>query len=150
MCRNIKTLYNFEPPVTEDEVRAAALRTSARSAASTSRPKPTKPPLTPRSMPSPPFPEPCSTPSKPTRHPKTAKTKPPKHAPVLPSASPADARSSSRQELSSSPFSPVVPFSRTSPPLAACLSLAGGHQHRKIGAPCSLSTPMRRSAISSK
>ena len=26
MCRNIKTLYNFEPPVTEDEIRAAALQ----------------------------------------------------------------------------------------------------------------------------
>ena len=26
MCRNIKTLYNFEPPVTEDEMRAAALQ----------------------------------------------------------------------------------------------------------------------------
>jgi hypothetical protein len=24
MCRNIKTLHNFEPPATEDEVRAAA------------------------------------------------------------------------------------------------------------------------------
>jgi hypothetical protein len=24
MCRNIKTLYNFEPPASEDEVRAAA------------------------------------------------------------------------------------------------------------------------------
>jgi hypothetical protein len=24
MCRNIKTLYNFEPPTTHDEVRAAA------------------------------------------------------------------------------------------------------------------------------
>jgi len=24
MCRNIKTLYNFEPPATPDEVRAAA------------------------------------------------------------------------------------------------------------------------------
>jgi hypothetical protein len=24
MCRNIRPLYNFEPPVTEDEVRAAA------------------------------------------------------------------------------------------------------------------------------
>ena len=23
MCRNIKTLFNFEPPVTDDEVRAA-------------------------------------------------------------------------------------------------------------------------------
>ncbi len=26
MCRNIKTLYNFEPPVTEEEIRAAALQ----------------------------------------------------------------------------------------------------------------------------
>lgn len=24
MCRNIKPLFNFEPPVTEDEIRAAA------------------------------------------------------------------------------------------------------------------------------
>jgi hypothetical protein len=24
MCRNIRTLYNFEPPATEDEVRASA------------------------------------------------------------------------------------------------------------------------------
>jgi hypothetical protein len=24
MCRNIKTLYNFEPPTTRDEMRAAA------------------------------------------------------------------------------------------------------------------------------
>ncbi len=26
MCRNIKTLYNFEPPATEEEIRAAALQ----------------------------------------------------------------------------------------------------------------------------
>ncbi len=26
MCRNIKTLYNFEPPATEEEVRSAALQ----------------------------------------------------------------------------------------------------------------------------
>ena len=26
MCRNIKTLHNFEPPATEDEVRAAAVQ----------------------------------------------------------------------------------------------------------------------------
>lgn len=26
MCRNIKTLFNFEPPVTEAEARAAALQ----------------------------------------------------------------------------------------------------------------------------
>lgn len=26
MCRNIRTLYNFDPPATEDEVRAAALQ----------------------------------------------------------------------------------------------------------------------------
>ena len=24
MCKNIKTLFNFDPPVTEDEIRAAA------------------------------------------------------------------------------------------------------------------------------
>ena len=26
MCRNIKTLFNFDPPVTEEETRAAALQ----------------------------------------------------------------------------------------------------------------------------
>ncbi len=26
MCRNIKTLYNFEPPATETEIHAAALQ----------------------------------------------------------------------------------------------------------------------------
>ena len=26
MCRNIRTLHNFEPPASEDEVRAAALQ----------------------------------------------------------------------------------------------------------------------------
>jgi len=26
MCRNIKTLFNFEPPVTREEVRAASLQ----------------------------------------------------------------------------------------------------------------------------
>ena len=26
MCRNIKTLYNFEPPATDAEIRAAALQ----------------------------------------------------------------------------------------------------------------------------
>ena len=26
MCRNIKTLYNFEPPATPEEVRAASLQ----------------------------------------------------------------------------------------------------------------------------
>jgi hypothetical protein len=26
MCRNIKTLFNFEPPVTEDEIQAASLQ----------------------------------------------------------------------------------------------------------------------------
>ena len=26
MCRNIKTLFNFEPPATDDEVRAASLQ----------------------------------------------------------------------------------------------------------------------------
>ena len=26
MCRNIRTLYNFEPPATHDEIRASALQ----------------------------------------------------------------------------------------------------------------------------
>lgn len=26
MCRNIKTLFNFEPPATQDEIRASALQ----------------------------------------------------------------------------------------------------------------------------
>ena len=26
MCRNIKTLFNFAPPVTDDEIRAASLQ----------------------------------------------------------------------------------------------------------------------------
>jgi hypothetical protein len=26
MCRNIKTLFNFEPPATKDEIRASALQ----------------------------------------------------------------------------------------------------------------------------
>ncbi len=26
MCRNIKTLFNFDPPVTDDEVKAASLQ----------------------------------------------------------------------------------------------------------------------------
>ena len=26
MCRNIKVLYNFDPPVTDDEIRAAAVQ----------------------------------------------------------------------------------------------------------------------------
>jgi hypothetical protein len=26
MCRNIRTLFNFEPPVTDEEVRAASLQ----------------------------------------------------------------------------------------------------------------------------
>jgi hypothetical protein len=26
MCRNIRTLFNFDPPVTEDEIRAASVQ----------------------------------------------------------------------------------------------------------------------------
>lgn len=26
MCRNIRTLYNFDPPATDDEIRAASLQ----------------------------------------------------------------------------------------------------------------------------
>ncbi len=37
MCRNIRTLFNFEPPVTQDEVRAAALQ-FVRKVSGTSKP----------------------------------------------------------------------------------------------------------------
>jgi hypothetical protein len=29
MCRSIKTLFNFEPPATDEEIRAASLVTTA-------------------------------------------------------------------------------------------------------------------------
>ena len=35
MCRNIRTLHNFEPPATEDEVQAAALQYVRKVAGST-------------------------------------------------------------------------------------------------------------------
>ena len=37
MCRNIRTLHNFEPPATEDEVHAAALQ-YVRKVAGTAKP----------------------------------------------------------------------------------------------------------------
>jgi hypothetical protein len=37
MCRNIRTLHNFEPPATEEEVRAAALQ-YVRKVSGTNRP----------------------------------------------------------------------------------------------------------------
>ena len=37
MCRNIRTLHNFEPPATEDEVSAAALQ-YVRKVSGTSKP----------------------------------------------------------------------------------------------------------------
>jgi hypothetical protein len=40
MCRNIRTLHNYEPPATEDEVRAAALQYVRKVSGST---KPSKP-----------------------------------------------------------------------------------------------------------
>ena len=45
MCRNIKALFNFEPPVNDGDVRADGYNMCARSVASTSHPKPTKSPL---------------------------------------------------------------------------------------------------------
>ena len=36
MCRNIKTLYNFEPPATDEEIRAAALQYVRKISGSTS------------------------------------------------------------------------------------------------------------------
>jgi hypothetical protein len=37
MCRNIRTLHNFEPPATEDEIRSAALQ-YVRKVSGTTRP----------------------------------------------------------------------------------------------------------------
>jgi hypothetical protein len=37
MCRNIRTLHNFEPPATEDEIRAAAVQ-YVRKVSGTTRP----------------------------------------------------------------------------------------------------------------
>jgi hypothetical protein len=37
MCRNIKTLFNFDPPATDEEIRAAALQ-FVRKLSGTSRP----------------------------------------------------------------------------------------------------------------
>jgi hypothetical protein len=37
MCRNIRTLYNFDPPASEDEIQAAALQ-FVRKVSGTSRP----------------------------------------------------------------------------------------------------------------
>jgi hypothetical protein len=36
VCRNIKTLYNFEPPATDEEIRAAALQYVRKISGSTS------------------------------------------------------------------------------------------------------------------
>jgi hypothetical protein len=36
MCRNIRTLHNFEPPATDDEVRASALQYVRKVSGSTS------------------------------------------------------------------------------------------------------------------
>lgn len=35
MCRNIKTLFNFEPPATDDEIRAAAIQFTRKLSGST-------------------------------------------------------------------------------------------------------------------
>ncbi len=38
MCRSIKPLFNFEPPATEEEIRAAALQQQVRKISGFSRP----------------------------------------------------------------------------------------------------------------
>ena len=43
MCRNIKTLHNFQPPATQDEIRASALQFVASSAASRAPPSSNEP-----------------------------------------------------------------------------------------------------------
>ena len=39
MCRNIRTLFNFEPPATDEEVRAAALQFARKLSGYTHPPK---------------------------------------------------------------------------------------------------------------
>jgi hypothetical protein len=41
MCRNIRTLYNYAPPATPEEVRAAALQYVRKVSGSQSHPRPT-------------------------------------------------------------------------------------------------------------
>jgi hypothetical protein len=43
MCRNIKTLHNFAPPATEDEIRASALQFVRKLSGSTRPSKPNQP-----------------------------------------------------------------------------------------------------------
>ena len=57
MCRNIRTLYNFDPPATNDEIHGAALQYVRISLLN------------------------CLVPSKPMRHPGTGKRKPLKPKP---------------------------------------------------------------------
>ena len=42
MCRNIRTLHNFEPPATDDEVHAAALQYVRKVSGSARRRRPTR------------------------------------------------------------------------------------------------------------
>ena len=45
MCRNIKPLFNFDPPATELEIRGAALQFVRSFPVSRNHPKSTRPPL---------------------------------------------------------------------------------------------------------
>ena len=48
MCRNIKTLHNFEPPATDDEIRASALQFVRKLSGFAALPRPTRRPSTAR------------------------------------------------------------------------------------------------------
>ena len=56
MCRNIKPLYNFEPPATDDEMRAAALQFVRKISGFAAPSRRTRPPSSARSTTSPPRP----------------------------------------------------------------------------------------------
>jgi hypothetical protein len=43
MCRNIKTLFNFDPPATDEEIRAASLQFVRKLSGSHTRRKPMRP-----------------------------------------------------------------------------------------------------------
>ena len=87
MCRNIKILFNFEPPVTEAEIHAAALQFVRRSAGSTSRRRRMKRLFRRPWRRSRRLPIGCCARSKPTHRRRIGRTRPPRPAPATPSGS---------------------------------------------------------------
>ena len=84
MCRNIKTLFNFDPPATDDEIRASALQ-FVRKLSGFTKPSqanlsswPSRKSLDPRA--------PWWIHSSPMRSPRTGRSRLPRHGPAQPDA----------------------------------------------------------------